>query len=101
MGANVDFWADLHKNNEIHAGFRSYDSISRFDRIPRNIVHYDEAATHQPWQIEGYILHHTVWIVISVYVNQTETYAPILEMTNCVARLFSYKCAVLSELEST
>ena len=22
MGANVDFWADLHKNNEIHAGFR-------------------------------------------------------------------------------
>jgi hypothetical protein len=24
LGANVDFWADLHKNNEIHAGFRSY-----------------------------------------------------------------------------
>jgi len=26
LGANVDFWADLHKNNDIHAGFRYDDT---------------------------------------------------------------------------
>jgi hypothetical protein len=29
LAANVDLWADLHKNNEIHAGFR-YEAAEQY-----------------------------------------------------------------------
>jgi len=39
LGANVDFWADLHKNNEIHAGFR-YHALNT--QIKKITVRYDK-----------------------------------------------------------
>jgi len=45
LGASVDFWADLQKNNKFHAGFRDYGTISLMIPLADTLWIVDQAKS--------------------------------------------------------